>query len=73
MVWVCIKSEVKRKFVKADGDLNSENYISLLRSNFLGYKDGEISQHDGTRCHISRATKSFMNEYTHLLKHPPVK
>lgn len=30
MAWRCIKSEVKRKFVKVDGDLNSDNYIIIV-------------------------------------------
>lgn len=40
MFWGCIQRNGKRKFVKVDMSINSENYISLLRSNLLQhYKD----------------------------------
>lgn len=44
-MWRCIKNNVRRKFVKAVGNLNSEINIILLRSNLLpDYKNGGLFQ-----------------------------
>lgn len=54
MVYDCIKSHARIKFVKVDENLNSKNYINLLRSNLLSdFGDGEIFQYDGVLYHTS--------------------
>lgn len=61
MLWGCIKSDGKGKLLKADGSLNSENVISLLRSNLVtDNDDGYISQHDSTLCNASRSAKRLL-------------
>lgn len=43
MVWDRIKICCRRKLVKVDGTVKSENYISLIRSNILlDYENGNL-------------------------------
>lgn len=39
ILWNCIKSNDRRKFIKVDGNLNSKNYISLIQSILPDYEE----------------------------------
>lgn len=68
-----MKRDAKRKSITIDGNLNSENHISLLWSNHLqDYEDEGIFQHDSVPFYTSCATKRFIvdKDVQHLEDRP---
>lgn len=53
ILWNCIKSNGRRKFIKVDGNLNSKNYIGLIQSILPDYEERKDFQHEGVqRCNL---------------------
>lgn len=56
-----MKSVGRRKLINVDGNLNNENYISLLQSNLLADdEDGESIMHNAAPCYTSRVRKILL-------------
>ena len=64
MVWAGISWKGKTSLVVVNGNLNSEEYISMLEEHLLPfteekYPQGFIFQQDGAPAHTSQATRDF--------------
>ena len=67
MVWAGISWEGKTELVVVNGTLNAEEYVKMLESHFLPfrdeyYPDGCIFQQDNAPAHTAKHTKDFFME-----------
>lgn len=77
MIWLLMRNGVGldsiKIVLKIDGNIYSENYISILRSHLVpDFGDKEFLQHHGASCQASRLTKRFLvdKDVQHLVNCP---